>query len=83
MTGRVFGACSSSNNILAMFGEEFERVKPLFGVDGSSFSLVTDNCPGGRPIDFKLIYNPKHTISLRTLSDPSKLTKKNHSVLLT
>lgn len=57
MTGRVFGACSSSNNILAMFGEELERVKPLFGVDGSSFSLVTDNCPGGRPVDS--IHNPK------------------------
>lgn len=47
--GSVLGACSSSNIILAMLGEELERVKPRFGVVGSSLSLVTDSCPGGWP----------------------------------
>lgn len=65
-----------------MFGEELERVKPLFGVAGSSFSLVTDSCPDGRPID--LIYNPKHRVSSRTLLSHSKLTRnKIHYALLT
>lgn len=38
-----------------MFGDELDRVKFFFGVDGFFFSLVIDNCLGGRFVD--LIYN--------------------------
>lgn len=60
MIGRVFGVCFLLNNILVMFGEEFECVKFFFGVDGFFFSLVIDNCLGGRFID--LVYNFKYRV---------------------
>lgn len=55
MIGRVFGVCFLLNNILVMFGDELERVKFFFGFVGFFFSLVIDNCLGGRFID--LVYN--------------------------
>lgn len=60
MIGRVFGVCFLLNNILVMFGEELERVKFFFGFVGFFFSLVIDNCLGGRFID--LVYNFKYRV---------------------
>lgn len=65
-----------------MFGEEFERVKFFFGVDGLFFSLVIDNCLGGRFIDFNIIYNFKYTIFLKIFLNFLKLIKKNYFVFL-
>lgn len=57
-----------------MFGEEFERVKFFFGVDGLFFSLVIDNCLGGRFVD--LIYNFKIQSIFKNIFKLYKIDKK-------
>lgn len=57
-----------------MFGEELERVKFFFGVDGFFFSLVIDNCLGGRFVD--LIYNFKIQNIFKNIFKLYKIDKK-------